>query len=243
MPVDPRLSQYIMAELGKGFSKDQIRLALGNSGYAIRDVDAAFSLLATDSAGAASLAQSVARSGLSKEQARDQLVKAGYAGSTASNAIKDIYGAPAASNTGKTAMFAIIALLIGAGGMWLLLGDTTTTPVIPTTGPVSFSPSEIIASVLETARVQGADAGVSACRERLNGRDRDLCILDVAILPNVGSLALCDQVADVTYADACYMNFLGDGSNIDAICAKVRLAENRDTCEAITRLRGTADAA
>jgi len=244
MPVDPRLAQYVQAELAKGFSKDQIRLALGNSGYAARDIDTAFSELATDTSGAGMLTQSLARSGVPQEQVRDQLVKAGYAGSTATRAIKDVYGvAPATSGgAGKMAVFAIIALLVGAGGMWLLLGDAPDTPVIQPTGPVSFSPAEVIASMLETARTQGSDAGVSACRERLSGRDRDLCILDVAILPGVGSLALCDQVADVTYADACYLNFVGDGSNVDAICAKVRLAENRDTCETITRLGAVQDA-
>ena len=236
MPTDPRLAQYVKAELCKGYGRDQITLALAKSGYRPADIDATFRQLSDDLQGAEALAQSIARTGTTREQARAQLAQAGYTGAATRRAVNNVYGAPSDGHL-STAMFAIIALAIGAGGMWLYLGIADNGAPAPAGGTIALSPSEVIAQVLEVVRAQGTDAGIAACKQRLSGRDRDLCILDVAILPDVADMALCDQVADVQYADACYLNFLGDERNVDAACAKVRLAENRDTCEAIIRLR------
>jgi hypothetical protein len=247
MPVDTRLLSYIKEEFGKGFSQQQVRLALTSSGYDPAQVDAAFAQLSSDSDGAQSLAQSLARNGVQAPQAQEQLTRSGYSSAVAARAVRTVYGAPASSalESSHTLVFALLALLVGAGGMWLFLGsgDSGELAATPAADAVSFAPSEIIAQVLEVARARGAEAGVRACGERLSGRDRDLCILDVAILPETQDIALCDRIADIQYADACYMNFLGDADNADAVCAKVRLAQNRDTCDAIMRLRPSGAAA
>ena len=245
MPIDPRLTQYIQAELGKGFPRDRITVALTQSGYSAADVDSAFAQLSGDLAGAEALAASLARAGTPRGVADAQLRTAGYAPVTVKRALRDVYGVEetaGASGTSRAVVFALIALLVGAGGMWLLTADDDA-PIGDdgSSVPVSFAPAEIIAQVLEIARADGADAAVRACKERLAGRERDLCVFDVAILPEVSDAALCDQVADPEYGDACYLNFLDVDPS--GMCAKVRLAANRDTCERVARFSSTTGAA
>lgn len=244
MPIDPRLTQYIQAELGKGFARDRITVALTQSGYSAADVDSAFAQLSGDLAGAETLAVSLARASTPRGVAEAQLHKAGYAPVTVKRALRDVYGvedAASGAGTSRAIVFALVALLIGAGGMWLLTDrDDSPGPGGPAV-PVSFAPAEIIAQVLEIARSDGSDAAVRACKERLAGRERDLCVFDVAILPEVRDATLCDQVADPEYGDACYLNFLD--LDPSGMCAKVRLAANRDTCEQVARFSSTTGAA
>ncbi len=244
MPIDPRLTQYIQAELNKGFARDRITAALTQNGYTAAAVDSAFAQLSGDLAGAETLATSLARASTPRDVAEAQLRTAGYAPVTIKRALRDVYGIEPTANggAGRAIAFALIALLIGAGGMWLLTaGDDAPAGDGSSSVPISFAPAEIIAQVLEIARADGSDAAVRACKERLVGRERDLCVFDVAILPEVSDATLCDQVADPEYGDACYLNFLD--ADPSGMCAKVRLATNRDTCERVARFSSTTGAA
>lgn len=234
-----QLHQYIIAQEQAGFTEQQIRAALAQNGYPAADIDAAFRALSPAQADTVvhEYVQQYARQGYSAVQVFSMLRQQGYAANKVRRAINDVFGRGAAPSHAHALAFVMVAIALAVGGLYLM--DDSPVPQGPDgPGTVVLSPPEIIAQVLEVTRQEGSARGVRECQERLSGRDRDLCILDVAVIESVSDKTLCTQIADIEYHDACLMNFLQE--DFDYVCTRVKLAENRGTCEKIAALRQSA---
>lgn len=235
--TDERLLQYVLEQERKGYSKDQIHEALLASGYSPEQVRVAFSEL---SGGAHDdvvhdYVEQYARDGLSATQTFAKLREQEYAPAKIRRAINAVYGPGAAPGGHHVIAFAIIALLIAGGGLFFLLNEPQIPAANPGTGQVSLSPPEIIMEVLDLAR-DNPDSAVQACKQRLLGRDRDVCLLDIAVLPAVEDLAYCGHIADIALKDTCLLNFAD--AHLEQVCAQVQLAKSKELCSRIKSLKG-----
>jgi hypothetical protein len=238
-----QVHEYIIAQERAGFTHDQIRDALVQQGIPGGDVEKAFRELTgakTDSV-VHEYAQHYAGQGMPPVQVFKTLTEQGYPPGTVRKAVRDVFG-PGAMPQHHSLAFALVALFLVIGGLYFLdpfswVGQTDGPIVEQPTGAVSFSVSEQIEQVSVLAREQGRDAGVAECQVRLRGDNRDTCLLNVAILPNVRDDALCDQIQDDTLHDACLTNFL-DTARV-SVCKRARLAQTQQTCASIAALQAT----
>lgn len=230
------LHEYIVKEEQAGYSEEQIKQVLKDSGYSEEQIKRAFQPVEHDD-DVHEYVQQYARQGYTKEQVLSELRKQGYGPRTIRKSMNEVFPSQSASH-GHTLLFVLLALAIGAGGMYLALGPLDSSPATAGAGEQSFSPSEIIAQVLETTRSDGKDAGLSACQERLVGQDREKCLAVVAAATQ--DSALCDRIVSPDIHDSCLMNFFND--EFESVCERVKLAESKDTCSSISALQGGASA-
>jgi len=230
--ADPQLLQYISQQEHAGVRPEQIAQVLADRGYTQEQIAEALSEAnrASIDPHIVSYVQEYARAGQTPAQIQQELVAQGYAPAQVRKAIIHYFG-PGTLPKHHTIMFACIALLLVAG-LGLLLHQTISTPTIEQ--PAQINPSEQIGIVLGIARDKGPQAAIKECQVRLRNRDRDLCIMDVAILDSVHNDQLCDQIVDVSVRDTCLMNFL---DSTPSVCKRVQLRENLETCQLIGSLR------
>ena len=225
---------YIMEQQRAGYGEPQIRAALLASGYTQVDVDRAFRDLAgkTPDDAIRGYAQEYARQGYSEADAFAQLTQQGYPAGAAKKALHDVFGAPATECHPSTAIFIILALIVGIGGTYLFLNDA---PVTEQPVQITLAQSEVIADVLQVARTEGEDTAVQQCHERLAGVHREKCL--AAVAAGTEDLALCRQITDADVHDGCMLYFLN--TDFDEVCAGVKLAESKATCASVQNLRGS----
>jgi hypothetical protein len=237
------LLTYIVAQQQAGYANTQIKAALLANGYSEKDIQDAFARLGPtqESAHVHDDAQQYARQGMSAPQAFSQLIQQGHDPKDARKAVRDAFGAaPVEHERSHTVVFILIAIVIGAGGMYLLLGTGVGGDlggVAPVGAqPISFSPSEIIAKSLEATRSSGKDAGIASCTQQLVGDDRERCL--AAIAATTQDMQVCTQLSNAEIHDGCLLYFID--SSFDDVCAQVQLVRSKDTCESLRALRSAA---
>ncbi|MBR9701174.1 hypothetical protein GOV11_04890 [Candidatus Woesearchaeota archaeon] len=241
--VNQQLLEYISNQEHTGYSEQQIRAALLKSGYSPKDIDAGFRANKPGKHNDVvhDYVQQYARMGYTAPQILSTLIGQGHGHHSVKRAIKDIFGDGAfGSNVPHTHifMFSIMALVVGAGLMYFVImflgspnGDTPTgVPII------TYEPQAIITDVVETARQQGVDAGISGCKERLSGQYQDQCLHALAIMKEVQDSRICGMIETAEVHDSCLMNFLND--DFDSVCDQVKLARSQETCSSLRALRG-----
>ncbi len=247
--VNQQLLNYIVQQEQAGFSETQIQQALVRAGYSENDIKEAFSSLksGTHDPDVHQYVEQYARSGYSASQVFVMLKEQGHSASEVRKAISEVYGkgSLASSDVPHTHifLFSILALLIGAGSMYFVVaglsnGSGTDPYVPPGGGVISFSPSEIIQDIIDVARREGKDEGVSQCESRLRGQNRDQCLQSVAVIKEISDPNICMRIEDFEIHDSCLFNFLN--SDFEMVCSSVKLAKTQSTCQSLTSLRSSA---
>ncbi|MDD9953025.1 MAG: hypothetical protein OXR66_01685 [Candidatus Woesearchaeota archaeon] len=232
------LVEYIIKEERAGYTEAQIRQVLSQQ-YNKAEIDNAFaSLQHTGSANTEiQYVQEYARQGYTPEQIFSTLIGQDHKPGAVKKAINSVFGSGTIHTKSNlsTVVFVLIALFIGAGGMFFLLDKPT--GIQPGTAQAvnTFSPSATIAGVLETTQREGALAGIGACQEQLAGVDRDKCVAAVAVAAQ--DHMICGQIVDLSVHDSCLLNLIGTDF---AACENVKLAESRATCDSVRALQGAA---
>lgn len=239
--ADAQLLQYILAQERAGFREDQIRQSLVSNGYPQEAIDEAFRELGPTTVDPTvhEYVQQYSRQGYSAQQTLTMLLQQGFVPKKIRRAINDVYGPGSVSSGSHTGVvvFIVIALFLFIGGWYFLSGtDGSQQPLSAYSPSISLSPPETIAQVLETAQKEGKETALTQCAEQLSGRDRDLCILDVAVLDSIHDSTICGRIIDAEYHDTCLLNFITE--EFDSVCRQVTLPASKNTCNSIATLRG-----
>jgi len=224
--VGQELLAYIIKEEQAGFSEEQIRKALKKAGYSPQQIVEAFRALdGSHDATVHGYVQEYARSGKSAEETFQHLHEQGYDPGDIHHSIHNVYGHT--SSRPHTAIFVILALIVGAGVTYLFLADFTQgEQAIPT-----YSPTEKIALALEDAQ-NGRD-GLRSCDEELTGAYLEKCYAVIAAATSDSSI--CGRIYSDDVHDSCWMSFID--TQFDVACTNVRLAENKETCSSLRVLQ------
>jgi len=218
--VDPQLLAYVAQQRTAGYSDEQIAQALEAQGYPASLVNAA--LKDATMAALRSYVDTYRAQGYADLQIRQGLVQQGH---TARD-IDAVLGRGAHASKALL-LFPIIAILILAGGYYLLNSDSG--PGLPPDdgGPVVEKKSlgDIVERVIAVSR-ENAAAAAALCTT-IDESDLDLCLKVVG--QESGDPGACKEIDSDAIRDECYLPYVYRGRY--ELCDRMKLQSNIEYCE------------